>query len=689
MAETEIIRARSWTDVHPQTLLRVAAYCRVSTDSDDQVASYKSQVDHYREKIRGTRGWLLVDVYADEGITGTSFEKRKEFKRMIDDCMAGKIDMVITKSLSRFSRNTEDTIKYVRLLRDRAIPIVFEEEHINTCSMDGELMLTVLGAIYQQEVQNTSNHVRQGLKMKMKRGEAVGRVKVYGYDYDKSTKTLTINPEEAEVVRFIFQRYVEGLGAHKICLELEEKGIKAPKIDYWTNAAIIRIIKNVKYRGDLLQGKIYVNDPIRRQAVINFGERDRYYVKNHHEAIIDEELFDKAQEILRNRREKYNLSQVTGKHREKKQSEVFCKKIYCAECGKAFVKRRRQRRSGGKPDLIKWQCGGRANHGSKCSNKREWHNSWIESAFVESFNLLCRTGYSSMDAFLDVMKTVIRKKERERKELGRYVKADVDKLQQQMDMLLNQNLAGDIEKALFNARYNALRKELIKAKSEAEKIASRLKNSNGLVDVIRKLQIELRQKGPLEQFDAKVFEEVVDRVVIGREENKEYITFIYRDGEENSFNIESFQKAVGLKRQLNMVSAHHKNKKDNMHLSKHKQNVGLLPRLDSRGGADCSHHTVKKTTEVELTTKAEQGNFDKNEGKVAAVDIENCSMHSVKGSLHNTLSTKNAMSEPLDITGQNDHVIEGAEDCSMRSVNRSAHRAMFDWNYGQHGGAPL
>jgi DNA invertase Pin-like site-specific DNA recombinase len=162
MSKVEIIKAQSCSDTFPNELLRVAAYCRVSTDSADQATSYNSQLRYYQDKIRNTPGWVLVDVYADEGITGTSVDKRKEFKRMIDDCLAGKIDMVLTKSLSRFSRNTEDTIKYVRLLRDKSIPIIFEEEHINTSSMDGELMLTVLGAVYQQEVVNTSNHLRLG-----------------------------------------------------------------------------------------------------------------------------------------------------------------------------------------------------------------------------------------------------------------------------------------------------------------------------------------------------------------------------------------------------------------------------------------------------------------------------------------------------------------------------------------------
>ena len=171
-------------------ILRVAAYCRVSTDSEDQLNSYKSQVMYYTDLIKKKHDWSLVDIYADEAITGTQVTKREDFQRMINDCMNGDIDMVITKSISRFARNTLDTLKYVRMLKEKGIAVFFEDENINTLTMDGELLLVVLSSVAQQEVENISSNVKKGLKMKMKRGELVGFQGCLGYDYHKETKKI-------------------------------------------------------------------------------------------------------------------------------------------------------------------------------------------------------------------------------------------------------------------------------------------------------------------------------------------------------------------------------------------------------------------------------------------------------------------------------------------------------------------
>ena len=193
--------------------LRVAAYCRVSTDSEEQISSYESQVRYYKEKIEERDDWKLVKIFADEAISGTKVDKREDFQRMINSALAGEIDLIMTKSISRFARNTLDTLKYVRMLKEQNVAIYFEEENINTLTMDGELLLTILSSVAQQEVHNTSEHVKKGLKMKMQRGELVGFQGCLGYDYDTKTKALTINKEEAETVRYVFKRYIEGAGA--------------------------------------------------------------------------------------------------------------------------------------------------------------------------------------------------------------------------------------------------------------------------------------------------------------------------------------------------------------------------------------------------------------------------------------------------------------------------------------------
>ena len=189
--------------------LRVAAYCRVSTDSEEQKTSYQSQVLHYKELVESKPEWQLVDIYADEAISGTQTSKRMDFQRMINDAMDGKVDMIITKSISRFARNTLDTLKYVRLLKEKNVAIMFEKENINTLTMNGEMLLVILSSLAQQESESISANTTMGLKMKMKRGEMVGYNGCLGYDYDPETKTISINEEEAEIVRYIFKRYVD------------------------------------------------------------------------------------------------------------------------------------------------------------------------------------------------------------------------------------------------------------------------------------------------------------------------------------------------------------------------------------------------------------------------------------------------------------------------------------------------
>lgn len=224
--EVELIKANDPFDGSARRKierLRVAAYCRVSTDDEDQIKSYNSMVTHYTELIQNNKDWIFSGIYADKAITGTKVDKRDEFQRLIQDCMDGKIDMVIAKSLPRFARNTLDTLKYVRMLKERNIAVYFEVEKINTLK-DGEFLMTILSSVAQQEVENTSAYVKKGLKMKMKRGELVGFQGCLGYDYDIETKSISINEEGAEVVRYIFDRYVAGAGSTMIARELNEQG---------------------------------------------------------------------------------------------------------------------------------------------------------------------------------------------------------------------------------------------------------------------------------------------------------------------------------------------------------------------------------------------------------------------------------------------------------------------------------
>ena len=281
MAQVEIIAANLKTTEKSikKTLKKVCAYARVSTDSEEQLTSYESQIKHYSEYIKSNPEWEFVGIYADEGISGTQVKNRTEFQRMIDDALGGKIDIIIAKSISRFARNTVDTLNNVRLLREHNIDVYFEKENIHTLLLDSEMFLTLYSAFAQAESESLSMNVKLGLKAKMKRGEFVGNVKCYGYDWIKETKKLKINEEQAEVVRQIFNWYVDGIGSYTIAKKLNEEKVKTNRGGKWTPSSVRQIIRNEKYVGDLINQKTYSISPLTHKKAINFGGKRKVLFK--------------------------------------------------------------------------------------------------------------------------------------------------------------------------------------------------------------------------------------------------------------------------------------------------------------------------------------------------------------------------------------------------------------------------
>ena len=229
MAQVEIIAAnlnsKNEDTIIVKSKKKVCAYARVSTDSEEQLTSYSSQIKYYTEKIKSNPDWEFVGIYADEGISGTQVKNRTEFQRMIDNALNGKIDIIIAKSISRFARNTVDTLNIVRQLREHKVDVYFEKENIHTLELDSEMFLTLYSAFAQAESESISQNVKMGFKAKMKRGEPCGKANPYGYDWDKETKQLVINEEQAEVVRMIFTWYADGLGCRTIAKKLNALGI--------------------------------------------------------------------------------------------------------------------------------------------------------------------------------------------------------------------------------------------------------------------------------------------------------------------------------------------------------------------------------------------------------------------------------------------------------------------------------
>ena len=252
--------------------LRVAAYCRVSTETDEQATSYEAQIEHYTEFIQKNPNWVLAGIFADDGISGTNTKKRDEFNRMIDECMSGNIDMIITKSISRFARNTLDCLKYIRLLKEKNIPVFFEKENINTMDSKGEVLLTIMASLAQQESQSLSQNIKLGLQYRYQQGQVqVNHTRFLGYTKDADGH-LIIDPEQAEIVRRIYREYLEGSSMDKIAKGLEADGIftGAGKTKWWTST-INKILRNEKYIGDALLQKTFTVDFLSKKRIKNNG----------------------------------------------------------------------------------------------------------------------------------------------------------------------------------------------------------------------------------------------------------------------------------------------------------------------------------------------------------------------------------------------------------------------------------
>ena len=335
------------------TKKRVAAYCRVSTDSEDQANSFESQQRYFRQYIERNPDWELYAIFADEGISGTNTKKRKEFNRMIECAKNGDFDLIITKEISRFARNTLDSIFYTRDLKKHGVGVIFLNDSINTLDGDAELRLAIMSSIAQEESRKTSERVKWGQKRQMEQGVVFGR-SMLGYDV-KDGK-MTINEEGAKIVRLIFHKFAdEGKGTHVIARELREEGIEPMRVKEWQNTVILRVIRNEKYCGDLVQKKTYTPDFLSHEKKYNRGQEEFVILKDHHEPIISRELFDKANRIL----DAKSLSQEgKAKHSNR---YPFSGKIKCGRCGASYVARYKTRKDGSRYKA--WRCYEAANHG--------------------------------------------------------------------------------------------------------------------------------------------------------------------------------------------------------------------------------------------------------------------------------------------------------------------------------------
>ncbi len=356
---------------------RVAAYARVSTDKDEQITSYKAQVDYYKKYIQNNEDWEFVDVYADEGITGTSTKSRKRFKEMIDDAVAGKIDLIITKSVSRFARNTVDTLVNIRKLKDAGVECFFEEQGIWTFDSTGELMITMLSSIAQEEARNISENVTWGHRKRFEDGKVLMSYKHFlGYDKGEDGMPV-INTHEAEIVRSIYRMFMEGKTPFAIAKALERKKIGTPMgRKKWSDSTIVSILTNEKYKGDALLQKKFTVDYLTKKTKKNEGEVPQYYVEDSHPAIIRPVEWEAVQAEFARRK---------GLGKAYSGTSVFSSRLVCGDCGEFFGSKVWHSTDEYRKEI--WRCNHKFDGGKKC-NTPHLVTEQIQNLFLQAYNEL-------------------------------------------------------------------------------------------------------------------------------------------------------------------------------------------------------------------------------------------------------------------------------------------------------------
>ena len=363
--------------------LRVAAYCRVSTDSDEQEMSFEAQRDYYTDKIMRNPEWTMAGIFADEGLSGTQAQSRPQFMKMIGQCRKGNIDMIITKSVSRFSRNTVDCLKYTRELKALGIPVIFEKEGLNTMHSTSEIYISMHGIFAQSESESLSGNVRMGKAMSAKKGKVAFSYKNFlGYRRGADNQP-EIDPEEAEIIRLIFDRYLEGDSLQSIKELLESKGYLSPtRKTTWSVATIRSILTNEKYKGDARLQKTYVIDCISHRAKIN-DDRPQYYVENNHRPIVSREIFDRVQEEMARRASKRKVKEKGTKTESGKYSSKYAltDMLICGYCGTPY--RRCTWSRAGKKKIV-WRCISRLDYGRKyCPDSPSIEESVLQDAIAD------------------------------------------------------------------------------------------------------------------------------------------------------------------------------------------------------------------------------------------------------------------------------------------------------------------
>jgi DNA invertase Pin-like site-specific DNA recombinase len=515
---------------------RVCAYCRVSTDSEEQMESFDAQVSEYTKKITDNPDWNLVDIYADAGFSGTNVKHRLAFNRMIRDCESGKIDLVITKSISRFARNTVHCLQHVRDLKNIGVEVFFEKENIYSFDSKMELVLTMLSSIAQEESRNISENTKWGLKKRFRDGVAICNTdRLLGYDKDEKGN-LIINEEQAKLVRRIFREYLDGKGYESIAQGIQADGIKTVvgKTTWW-DSTIRGILENEKYYGELLLQKTVTLDYLTKKRVDNKNLEPMYRIEDNHEAIVSKEMFGLVQ-LERQRR--FEITRGKNTDRRKYANKYgFSGKLYCEKCGKTL--KRRHWNSGLKSEKIVWQCNSYIKGVENCPTKAV-NDTDLKEAFIRLYNDMVKDKGFFFKMFLENINKVMTKESKI---------ADIKKLtetigllEQDLSELVQLRLRKQIDDKFYNKEYAKITEELESVSQQKNTI-----EMEHLDDVKYRDKLDAIGKiinngdEPLAEFDDDLFVALIDKVII---KSPTHFLFILESGQEYEVDYSSQQQST-------------------------------------------------------------------------------------------------------------------------------------------------
>ena len=496
---------------------RVAGYGRVSTDSDEQATSYEAQVDYYTKYIQNKEDWEFVGMYTDEGITATNTKKRNGFKEMVDDALAGKIDLIITKSISRFARNTVDSLVTVRTLKEKGVEIYFEKENIWTLDSKGELLITIMSSIAQEESRSISENTTWGKRKAFSDGKAsVAFTNFLGYDKGENGE-FVVNPEQAKIVKLIYKMFLEGYSPYKIGIKLEEMQIPTPmRKTKWYQSTVLSILTNEKYKGDALLQKQFTEDFLSKKKRKNNGEIPQYYVEGHHEAIISPELFELVQAELLKRKKMSGRYSGVG---------IFASKIKCGQCGSWYGSK--VWHSNDKYRKVVYHCNHKFEKDKTCTTPH-----FTEDEIKEMFIKVVNVAISERDELIANTKLMMskvcstKKLEKEQTQLLNEMNVFVEMTQN----IINENARTALDQKEYQEKYDSLVTKYEETKQKYDEVTTEITSKQSQSEHFKDFIAAIgKAQGICTEFDEGLWSSLIDFVTVYKEDD---VSFTFKNGME-------------------------------------------------------------------------------------------------------------------------------------------------------------